>query len=163
MSDELGFNKFLTFLPDSVQNLFKVQFNCSVTITHLRSEQLCDVPRDFAARLEVHSSKATGFLTLFFPRQTLASMIDHFFDEKFNELNVDHFSCIAEFLNIIYASVRTKVNESGYDFAPSIPTTMGGRLPPIASDRSTQMNYLLCSSDFGNFILELRLGLKNGF
>lgn len=124
-------------------------------------EQLLTKNFDCMSSVSLNSTKYLGTLSIGFPETTLLLMNEKLTGEKLTGLCTECGDASGEILNIIYASARKRINESGFDFLPALPTTVIGKgLNPAGSNPSDIVLYYECESEVGPFLVILSLRVK---
>lgn len=110
--------------------------------------------------LSAKSDQFHGTLAIYFPATTYVPMMNKMLGETQTEINEGNSDGASEFLNIIYASARNKINEAGFNFLPAIPSTLKGtklEMPKAASAKLMKFN---CKCSFGPFTVLISLVAK---
>lgn len=141
------------FIRQAILDTFQVQVNMKVDIDSVAVVQNGEtgVPADCLSVLGIKSSLHTGSLAIWFPKETYLTVLEKMIGEKHTEITQDNADACSEFLNIIYASARTNINQSGFDFQPAIPTTVRGNNLAVATGANAQVLRFTCKSEAGSF------------
>jgi CheY-specific phosphatase CheX len=139
----------------------QLSMKAAVVRTAMVREQLHTKNFDCMSSVSLNSSKYLGTLSICFPENTLLLMNERLTGEKFSSLSAECSDASGEILNIIYASARKRVNESGFDFLPALPTTVIGKgLNPAGINPTDIVLYFECESETGPFLVILSLRIK---
>ncbi len=152
----------LKVIPASVQNAitdaFKVQLGSPATIRSMRATLPKEASVECMSIIEMKSSQHSGSMTLGFPKETFLAVLEKMIGEKYTEITPENNDGCAEILNIIFSSARKNINEAGFDFSPSIPSTVSGNNLSLALPNATGPSLFFdCSSEFGPFSVVLSL------
>jgi len=110
--------------------------------------------------LSIMSSEFEGSLSIGFPQATFLAVVEKMLGEKFATINSENADACGEILNIIYAGARVKINDSGFDFSPAIPTTVFGSVLALSATPGKSIMKLKCHSASGPFVIALHLKKK---
>lgn len=147
----------------SLQNAFKVMLKSDVRLTQLGTDAsvASNYRFDCLSTLTLNSSGLIGTLAMGFRSPVFLKLITTLLAETFTEITPENSDAASELLNIVYANARKGVNEAGFDFEPSIPTTVIGSSMHLAkSNLAGQVFVFECESDFGPFLMTLSLKAK---
>lgn len=159
----------ITLIPPliekSLKNAFKVQVNTTASVARM-SMDATSVDKfniDCLSTLMLKSSTLVGTLSIGFGTPEFLGMLSSMLGEPYAEITAENSDAAGEMLNIIYANARKEINEAGFDFEPSIPTTVIGKSMHLAkSNLAGQALFFECTSDFGPFLMTLSLRAKPG-
>lgn len=110
--------------------------------------------------ISAKSDQFNGTVALYFPAETYVPLMNKILGETQNAITDGNADGASEFLNIIYASARNKINEAGFNFVPAIPSTLKGQnleLPKSGGAKLTKFN---CKCSFGPFLVAISLTAK---
>lgn len=147
----------------AIASAFKIQLSTEAKVTSLSMDQsiLSKFDLDCMSSVSMRSSTLLGLLSIGFPEKTFFGMIEKMLGEKIDKITAENSDAASEILNIIFASARKEINESGFDFQPAIPTTVIGKdLGLSKSNMADQGLFFQCSSEIGEFLVLLALRTK---
>ena len=147
------------FIRQSIIDAFRVQATLDVTIAAAVTVKSSEPagPVDCLSVIGIKSSDLQGSLSLWFPKTTFLALLERMLGEKFTEITHENVDACGEFLNIIYASARLNINQSGFDFQPAIPTTVSGKELNVMSGAGAHVLRFTCESEAGPFTVGLSL------
>lgn len=147
------------FIRQAILDTFKTQASLDVNIASVATVKAGEAagPVDCLSVMGFKSSEHTGSLSLWFPKPTFLAILERMLGEKYADINAENMDAAGEFLNIIYASARLKINQSGFDFQPAIPTTVCGKELSVVSGAHAQVMRLNCESELGPFTVGFSL------
>lgn len=151
-------------LEKSLKNAFKVMMNADVKIARMGMDASVATKFriDCLSTLTLHSSTLIGTLSIGFGSPAFLGILSAMLGEPYTEITPDNSDASSELLNIVYANSRKEMNEAGFDFEPSIPTTVvGSSLQLAKSNLAGQALIFECESDFGAFLMTLSLKHKS--
>ncbi|MGZ3736517.1 MAG: chemotaxis protein CheX [Bdellovibrionota bacterium] len=142
-------------LLEAVLETFRTQ---AQTTAKLAGPLDADAPRaSCLSVISLNGPSHSGTLLVAFPAQTFLGLLNRMTGEIHAEVTPENSDASGEFLNIIYASARTRINQAGFKFAPAIPTTIFGgdiALSRWLSDHAVRWNF---QTDCGPFLMALSL------
>ena len=148
-------------IADSVVNTFKVQFQTPSEIVSVVTEPPSPLGnKSLMATLGLKSSDFGGSLALWFPETTFLPIVNHMMGENDTCITKDNADAAGEILNIIYTTAKTKINETGFDFQPSIPTVVIGTNLQLGQGSATKIMKLNCKCSHGEFYVIILLSKK---
>lgn len=71
--------------------------------------------------MELKSEKHSGFLRIHFPKEAIFSIMDKMLGEPPSEFNDEVLDGIGEITNIVYGTMKAKLNPMGYEFKMATP------------------------------------------
>jgi chemotaxis protein CheX len=71
--------------------------------------------------LELKSGHHHGVLHIHFPQDVIITIINKMLGELPTELNDEVIACLGEITNIVYGTMKAKLNPLGYEFKMTIP------------------------------------------
>lgn len=143
-------------LMDSLKDAFAVQASTTVKLLQVTAVDPQSLPNvDIISAIGIRSSSIAGTLAICFPAPTFLGVLNKMLGENYAEITQENADAAGELMNIIYASARVKINQSGHDFAPAIPTTTRGAALQISHSGSKKVIRVDCSCDYGPFYLEI--------
>lgn len=150
-----------TALFDSLRETLKIQANTPVEILQVASSERSDLNDvDIIAAIGMNSTAFGGTVAICFPKDTFLKIINQMLGESYTEISPENADAAGEFLNIIYASARVKINEAGNDFVPALPTTTRGPHIQLSHGGGNKIVRATCSTAHGLFYFELSFRKK---
>jgi CheY-specific phosphatase CheX len=148
-------------LREAVENTFQTQAQlpvqfCSVT-TDDSSVNNKDTSYNCMSVIGISSDQLSGTLALAFPKDTYLAVTERLLGDKQIDLTDDNADACSELLNIIFASARIKINKSGFNFSPAIPTVATGEKLDIALSEKHKTLCLVFQTEYGKFLLAISL------
>lgn len=110
--------------------------------------------------LSAKSDQFSGSFALYFPASTYIPLMNKILGENQTSICDGNADGASEFLNIIYSTARTKINETGFNFQPSIPATLKGQLLEMPKPAGAKVVKLNGKCGFGPFTLVISLAAK---
>ncbi|MBX3017589.1 MAG: chemotaxis protein CheX [Bdellovibrionaceae bacterium] len=150
-------------LEKSLQNAFKVMMNANAKIGRMSMDAsvASKFRIDCLSTITLNSSTLAGTLSLGFGSPAFLALLTAMLGEPYTEITPENSDAASELLNIVYANSRKEMNEAGFDFEPSIPTTVIGTALHLAkSNLAGQALFFEGESDFGPFLMTLSLKAK---
>lgn len=148
-------------LQGSIKDTFQVQVNLKVEFisvgTENSDEQNVLDHIDCMGVLGLKSTEYLGSLSIGFPEATFFKVIESLFGEPCTKITTENADAVSEILNIVYASARKKINEAGFDFQPSIPTTIKGKDLCMALGANGKALKFRCKTESGPFVVSINL------
>jgi CheY-specific phosphatase CheX len=145
-------------LIESLKETFSIQASTTIEILKVCAvEPVHSSSADLIAAIGMKSSTVSGTLAICFPKSSFLGMVNKMLGEGFSEITVENSDAAGEFLNIIYASARVKMNQAGHDFAPAIPTVTRGSDVKISHGGVPKIVKVDCRCEHGEFHLEVSL------
>lgn len=144
----------------SVIKAFEIQLSSKVTVKSIsmKSEATADMSIGCMSTVTIQSSSLTGALAIAFPVPTFLALLERMLDEKADAVTAENADAAGEMLNIIYATGRKDINESGFNFATAIPSTVFGQTLALSkSNLAGTALYFDCDCDLGRFVVMLSL------
>ena len=145
-------------LMESIKATFSIQASTPIqilSVAPLASESSQDI--DLVAVIGLSGKTYYGTLALCFQKKTIIGIINKMLGENYADLGQDNSDAAGELLNIIYASARVKINESGLGFEPAIPAVIRGIDIRVSHGTLNQVTKIDCMSEFGPFHVEVSL------
>jgi chemotaxis protein CheX len=147
----------------AVHNAFKVQLATAVSsISKTMDPKIFDkYSVACMSTLMMTSNDVTGSLSIGFPKDTFLKLVERMLGEVSDTINPETADAGSEVLNIIYSSSRKEINEHGFQFNMSIPSTVtGSNLSLSKSNLAGTVLFNEFTSDLGNFLVILSLELQ---
>jgi len=149
------------FLQQAIVDGFKVQLSIDtkVTVATTSADETRQATSflDVVSIMGVTSTGFTGSLALGFPKNTFLNVLESMIGEKHTEISDQNADACSELLNIIYASARVKINESGFDFQPAIPSTVCGKEISLPLGQFSSFMKFNCETPKGSFLMAFSL------
>lgn len=76
---------------------------------------------DATGVMELKSDKHTGFLHIHFPKEAIIEIMGKMLGEPVKEFNDEVLDGIGEITNIVYGTMKAKLNPMGYEFKMATP------------------------------------------
>lgn len=150
-----------TCIRKAIIDSFSIQLGVNAEIASVSMERkgaaLAAEKIECLSMIGIKSPGFDGSLALGFPASTFLKLFEKMTGEAVTEVTDQNADACGEMLNIIYASARVKINESGFEFQPAIPSTVRGKELSIAQANSSSYLKLNCNSEIGAFIVALTL------
>jgi CheY-specific phosphatase CheX len=77
---------------------------------------------DYSAIVQFGDVRGQGVLRLGFPTGTMLRLTNALLGETATVVSESNCDAVAEILNMLYGTARTRLNSNGYEFLPAIPT-----------------------------------------
>lgn len=92
----------------------------------------CDFERPFVEKewtptadatgvMELKSNQHTGYLHIHFPKEAICEIMSKMLGEPTNEFNDEVLDGVGEITNIVYGTMKAKLNPLGYEFKMATP------------------------------------------
>lgn len=151
-------------IPPCIQNAiidtFKIQLSSTASVKSIQMNK-ADISAhsiDVMSVLGLKSPEFIGTIALGFPKATFLVVLERMLGEKYETITPEIADACSELLNIIFSSARKNINESGFHFEPSIPSTVSGQGLSLAQSNLVGNSLFFdCVSDAGSFISILSL------
>lgn len=151
-------------IPPCIQNAiidtFRIQLTTTASVKSIRMNQpdMSGHSIDVMSVLGLRSPEFIGTIALGFPKNTFLIVLEKMLGEKYETITPEIADACSELLNIIFSSARKNINESGFNFEPSIPSTVSGTSLTLAhSNLVGNSLFFDCISDAGPFVSILSL------
>ncbi len=148
-------------LQQAITDTFQVQLSMpvKVSVTTMSASETLKATSilDIVSVMGVKCTGFTGSLALGFPKVMFMHALESMLGEKHTEITNENADACGELLNIIYASSRVKINESGFDFQPAIPSTVCGKEVSLPIGQFSSFMKFTCESEKGSFLLAFSL------
>lgn len=149
------------FLQRAIEEAFTVQVSlpCQVKASVAGASDAPTAAQglDVLSLMGIQSSGLTGSMALGFPKATFLKILEKMIGEKHEDISSANADACSELLNIIYASARVKINESGFDFQPAIPATVCGKEISLPVGQATSFMRFQCETELGSFLMTVSL------
>ncbi len=145
-------------LTDAVKDTFSIQAGTPVEIVKVymaEPQSLKDI--SIISAIGLKSSKYSGILALCFPSKPFLGILSKMLGESYSEITTENSDAAGEWMNIVYASARVKINQAGNDFSPALPTVTRGSNVQISHGSTVKIIRVDCQCEFGIFHMELSL------
>ena len=145
-------------LIDSLKETFSIQASTPIEIIKVsvvEPQSLHEV--DLIAAIGLKSSVLYGTLALCLPAVPFLAILNRMLGENYTEITPENSDAIGELLNITYGAARVKINQSGHDFSPAIPTVTCGTKIQISHGSAAKIIRIDCKCEFGLLYVEVSL------
>lgn len=148
------------FIEKAVINAFNIQIASKISATNksMGTDLLEKHSIDCISSLIMNSNEYVGSIVLAFPKKTFLNIVERMLGETHTEITPETSDASGELLNIIYSSSRKDINEQGFSFGMSIPSTIiGSNLNISKSNLSGTLLFIEFNGDIGPFLFVLSL------
>lgn len=147
-------------IQTAIIDTFKIQLSTAATVKSIQMNK-SDITAhsiEVMSVLGLKSPDFVGTIALGFPKETFLNVLERMLGEKHSEISPEIADACSEILNIVFSSARKNINESGFNFEPSIPSTISGQSLKLAQSSLVGNSLFFdCTSDAGSFIAILSL------
>lgn len=150
--------EFSKYFIDSVQECFSTQAATPVQISPVDKAL---VKGDLISTLGFAATQATGSVSLVFPVDPFLKIVNKLFGEAETKVTESNADAASEFLNIIYAGSRKRMNLHGFDFSLAIPTVVVGSNMNVSDAKATYSFCYKAESDAGVFYFTGSFNVQN--
>lgn len=147
-------------IQTAIIDTFKIQLSTAANVKSIQMNKndISSHSIDVMSVLGLKSADFVGTIALGFPEKTFLAVLERMLGEKYTEITSEIADACSEILNIVFSSARKNINESGFSFEPSIPSTISGKGLTLAQSSLVGNSLFFdCESDAGSFIAILAL------
>jgi len=145
---------FITPFVTSSQNVFSTMLQIQLNINEPRVKQ-SNEPRHDVSGIIGMSGDVVGSVVLSFPNETAESVVSLFCGEDVTSESPDFADAIGELVNMICGGAKAMF--PGKSVSISCPSVVMGHSHTIASQSDTPCVVIPCSTDCGDFVIEVAI------
>ena len=148
--------EFLNSFFDATQKVFQTQGNVKVQLVETTPFPMGmpnSSPTAIAGVIQISCNTFNGSLALGFPKETFLKFYENLLGEACTEISVEMQDAASEFLNMIYGTAKTHLNQKGHNLALAIPTVFQGANLQIRFQKDKPSIFAEYKSDIGPFYL----------
>jgi CheY-specific phosphatase CheX len=118
-------------------------------------------PRHISGMVALREVDTQGILSLGFPNETALVIFSNFYGEKIEHVDQRVLEGVGEITNMVYGSLKSRLNSEGFDFQMFIPTVVvGGDFEHLKDMNCKSCVTIHYSSPQGSLWVELSLKPK---
>jgi chemotaxis protein CheX len=110
---------------------------------------------DIAATMGLMSKSTNGAVALGFGEETFLKIIGKMLGESFDGISTEVEDGCAELLNIVFGQAKKVLNERGYQFGKTLPSTFIGHTLRVRQLTPQPATLLPFETEFGMFYVEI--------
>lgn len=154
---EVAYDNLIDECKKSVEQVFKDYANIEIESTEL-PEESTPFSGDILGIVGFVSDTLEGSLVTVFDLDFLGEILEPIYGKRFSEINDSVRSGAAEFTNMIFGNLKTKLNKDGHSFRMAIPSTILGDEVEVLEVKGTDRKNICFL--YKNFRFDIRITLQ---
>ncbi len=142
----------------STRRLFSTTFGVKAELRKSEDVGTEPIVGDVSGMVSLHENQNEGHMMVVFPKETIFSLLEKIYGQRFTELNKSVKDAVGEVTNVLFGMIKKNLNEEGFHFRMALPSVIVmGANHEVWPDPQDPAQVLSFSTPVGSFSVSILL------